>query len=166
MDSPPHLTIRAAVPSDAAAIAAMNSLPGFRFGTLRLPHTRPADVSKWLDRADDNSKDLVALSEDRVIGIAGLTRHPGRRSHAGGIGMGVHDDWTGQGIGTRLLGELLDYADNWLGLRRIELTVFTDNAPAVALYRKHGFVVEGCHRRFALRDGVFADAYFTARLTG
>ena len=36
---------------------------------------------------------------------------------------------------------------------RIELTVYTDNAAAIALYRKFGFEIEGTHRAYALRDG-------------
>lgn len=43
----------------------------------------------------------------------------------------------------------LDLADNWLGLSRVELTVFTDNATAIALYEKFGFEIEATHRRFA-----------------
>jgi putative acetyltransferase len=44
------------------------------------------------------------------------------------------------------------------------LTVYTDNAGAIALYRKFGFVDEGVHRAFALRDGVYVDALAMARL--
>jgi L-phenylalanine/L-methionine N-acetyltransferase len=33
----------------------------------------------------------------------------------------------------------------------------------VALYRKHGFVIEGTHRGFALRDGLYFDAHAMAR---
>jgi putative acetyltransferase len=51
-----------------------------------------------------------------------------------------------------------------MGVLRIELTVYTDNAPAIALYRKFGFVVEGCHRGYALRDGRYVDAFAMARL--
>lgn len=51
-----------------------------------------------------------------------------------------------------------------LGLRRIDLTVFSDNAPAIALYRKFGFVEEGFSRGFALRDGMLADVLHMARL--
>jgi putative acetyltransferase len=38
---------------------------------------------------------------------------------------------------------MCDYAERWMGVLRIELTVYTDNAPAIALYRKFGFVDEG-----------------------
>jgi putative acetyltransferase len=59
---------------------------------------------------------------------------------------------------------LLDWADHWAQILRIELTVFTDNAPAIALYRKFGFELEGTHRAYALRDGVYGDVYAMARL--
>jgi putative acetyltransferase len=47
---------------------------------------------------------------------------------------------------------------------RIELTVFTDNERAIALYRKHGFEIEGTHRAYALRAGVYSDTYSMARI--
>lgn len=166
MDTPPQLTIRSLRPGDAEEIAALQSLPGFRFGTLRPPYVKPEAVRAWIETLPAGDTNLAVLAEGMIVATGGLTRYAGRRSHCGSVGMGVHDDWTGRGIGTRLLGELLDAADNWQGLRRVELTVFADNAAAIALYRKHGFVVEGCHRRFALRDGVLADAYFMARLNG
>ena len=47
---------------------------------------------------------------------------------------------------------------------RLELTVYVDNARAIALYRKFGFEVEGTHRAYALRDGAYVDALCMARL--
>ncbi len=38
---------------------------------------------------------------------------------------------------------VLDIADNWLNLTRLELTVFADNERAVRLYTRTGFEVEG-----------------------
>ena len=71
---------------------------------------------------------------------------------------------SGRGVGSALLQGLIDCADASLGLRRIDLTVFSDNASAIALYRKFGFVEEGRSRGFALRDGVLADVLHMARL--
>ena len=68
-------------------------------------------------------------------------------------------------LGTALLVAGIDLADNWIGFTRLELTVYADNAPAVALYRKFGFVIEGTAHRYALRDGVFVDALMMARHT-
>ena len=47
---------------------------------------------------------------------------------------------------------------------RIELTVFSDNARAISLYRKFGFVVEGTLVGYAYRNGRYVDAYTMARL--
>ena len=66
--------------------------------------------------------------------------------HVGSIGMAVRDDWQGRGVGTALMEAALDLADNWLNLTRVELSVYVDNAPAIALYEKFGFEVEGTHR--------------------
>lgn len=42
--------------------------------------------------------------------------------------------------------------------------MYTDNALAMALYEKFGFVHEGTHRAFALRNGVYVDALAMTRL--
>ena len=59
---------------------------------------------------------------------------------------------------------VLAQADNWLNILRIELTVYTDNVAALRLYQKFGFVIEGTHRAYALRDGAYVDAHAMARL--
>jgi putative acetyltransferase len=159
-----ELVIRATRPSDCEAITALINLPGFRAGTLRLPYQSPEEVRKWLESRGPGSMGIVAVLQGTIVGTADLSPFSGRRSHAGAIGMGVHDDYRGRGIGTALLTELLDAADHWLGLKRIELTVFVDNAPAVALYERHGFRIEGTLAAYAFRNGAFADAYAMARL--
>lgn len=78
--------------------------------------------------------------------------------------MTVRDDWQGKGAGTSLMQAMVDLADKWLNLSRLELEVYTDNEPAIRLYKKFGFVVEGTLRQFAYREGEFADVYSMARL--
>ena len=160
---PPSISIRAARPVDAEAIAAMQSLPGVRYGTLRLPYPTAEEVRKRLEAPSDGRL-LLAAAGEKLVGMAGLHRHAGRRGHAGEIGMAVHDDWTGKRVGTALMEAIVDYAERWLGVRRLELTVYTDNAPALALYRRFGFAVEGTLREYALRDGALVDAYAMARM--
>jgi hypothetical protein len=67
--------------------------------------------------------------------------------------MSVHDEFCGRGIGSALLAALIDLSDNWLNLKRLELTVYVDNEPALRLYRKCGFEAEGTRRRDVFRDG-------------
>lgn len=78
--------------------------------------------------------------------------------------MAVHDKWHSKGVGTALMKALLDLAENWLNLSRLELNVFTDNEPALRLYKKLGFVIEGRHKKYAFRDGGYVDAYTMARV--
>lgn len=161
---PAGLVIRAREPSDAPAIATMHNLPGFRNGTLRTPYHGVDEIRRAIEAAGANTLALVALLDGLVVGDIGLTRHSGRRSHVASVGMGVHDGYTGKGIGSAMLGEVVAIADGWLNIRRMELTVYADNSPAIALYRKFGFEQEGCHRDFAYRDGIYADALAMARI--
>jgi putative acetyltransferase len=107
---------------------------------------------------------LVAVLEGCVVGNAGLNRHAGRRDHAGTVGIGIHDDFVGRGIGRALLGELVEIADNWLNLKRLELNVYTDNARAIRLYESFGFKAEGVYVAYAFRDGAYADSLAMARV--
>nr|WP_037073797.1 GNAT family N-acetyltransferase [Rhizobium sp. PDO1-076] len=161
---PVDLSIRAQSPDDANGIAELQSMPGVRAGTLRPPYPRIADIRKHIENQPANTVALVAILEGRLVGNAGLTRLPGRRSHVGEIGMAVHDVYQGRGIGRALLGELVANAFDWMDIRRLELTVFTDNVPAIALYESFGFEREGSHRAYALRAGRYVDAYAMARI--
>ena len=160
----PALHIRAASVADWEAVAALRDLPGVRSGTLRLPFAPPEQTRRWLESLTENDLVIVAELEERIVGLAGLHRHKGRRQHAADLGMSVHDDYRRRGIGKALLEALMEAADRWLGISRIELTVFTDNEAAIALYRNGGFVTEGVLKSYAFRDGAYADVFTMARL--
>jgi putative acetyltransferase len=156
--------IRAARPEDAEGICLLQGMPGYRAGTLRLPYPTIQSVRERLQKPDPEQTLLVAEGDGQILGHAGLTRYAGRRSHVGQIGMGVRDDYAGRGIGTALLAALIEVADRWLALRRVELEVFVDNEAAIALYGKFGFEQEGILRDYAFRDGHYVDAFAMARL--
>jgi L-phenylalanine/L-methionine N-acetyltransferase len=162
--------LRAAEPTDAAAISALIGSHGVFEGTLQTPYAAVASRVERFSKIDPNGISLVAVTHDTntelIVGQAGLFMvHPSlRRIHARGLGMAVAKDWQGRGVGTQLLAALTDWADNWAHVLRIELTVFADNARAMALYQRHGFVKEGQMTAFALRDGVYVDAWAMARL--
>ena len=128
------------------------------FQSVEIWRKRLADTNERLIR-------LVAVHAGEVIGNCTLHQYSrSRQNHVGGIGMGVAVAWQGKGVGTKLLAAALELADNWMNLRRVELTVYVDNEPAQALYRKFGFETEGRLRDYAVRDGVFVDALTMARL--
>jgi putative acetyltransferase len=164
--SPAGLAIRACEPGDCQEIAALRQLPRVRWGTLALPFTSEDATRKFLENPADGRTSIVAVLDGHIVGHAAVIRDKGRRDHVGHIGMCVHDEHHGRGIGSCLMAALVDTADNWLGLRRLELQVFVDNAPAIRLYRTFGFEIEGTRRAAAFRDGAFVDDYVMARLRG
>jgi putative acetyltransferase len=107
----------------------------------------------------------VAVVEGKVVGQISIhqSSRP-REAHAAGLGMMVDPDYWGMSIGTQLMDTVLDLADNWLNLKRVELEVNIDNPAGVRLYEKAGFVIEGTKRFHTYGDGRWADSYFMARV--
>ena len=165
-----RITVRRSNVADAEGFARMLSNPEVFPQLLQMPF---GSAEHWRVRLTENAVPgkpdllLVAVADDgEIVGGAGL--HPvgasPRRRHAMTLGMQVQPAWQRQGVGTRLLESLVDYADNWLGLLRLELEVYADNHKAQALYKRFGFAEEGVHRCDTLRDGVYVDSLSMARL--
>jgi putative acetyltransferase len=159
-----EVAIRGREPSDAEAIHAILTCPRVQANTLQLPWRSLEATRERFGQLPRDGYGLVALLDDRLVGNLGLNIEHGRRRDVAWMGMSVHDDYQGRGVGTALMAAMVDLADNWLGLRRIELQVWTDNAPAIHLYEKFGFAIEGTGRQFARRAGELIDAYYMARL--
>ncbi|HXQ53332.1 MAG TPA: GNAT family N-acetyltransferase [Stellaceae bacterium] len=107
---------------------------------------------------------FVADQGDALVALLTATRgaHEAKRGVVD-IGIGVRQGERGRGIG----GALLEAAEHWarsVGVHRLQLTVVTTNAPAIALYRKLGYVNEGVMHASAKLDGVYLDQYMMAKL--
>ncbi|HEX7102687.1 MAG TPA: GNAT family N-acetyltransferase [Nitrolancea sp.] len=157
------IVIRGAEPEDLAAIVAIGNQRSVAAGTLGLLYQSLADGQERF-RFDATHRMLVAEIDGRIAGNIGLVLYRNRRAHAGAIGMSVSEEFQGRGIGTALMAAVIDLADNWYNLRRLELEVYTDNDVAIRLYQRFGFVIEGTHHSYAYREGAFVDAYAMARL--
>ena len=108
---------------------------------------------------------FVAIDGGRVVGWCDVMPKPRELlRHSGVLGMGVAATHRGHGLGGRLLGATMDAAAG-RGLTRIELMVRSDNAPAIGLYRRFGFELEGSCRRFMLVGEQYYDALLMARIT-
>lgn len=159
-----EIVIRHAEARDAEALRQMYAHPEVYQDVLQLPHPAP---EHWQERLkpQPGRRWLVACIDEQVCGNLGLLveQNP-RRSHVATFGLAVSADFRGRGVASALISEMINLCDNWLRIERIELTVFVDNAPALAVYRKFGFEVEGTARRHALRNGEYVDSYFMARM--
>jgi len=107
---------------------------------------------------------VVAVDEGRVVGwcdVRPRTRETMR--HSGVLGMGVASTHRGIGVGARMLSMTLE-SSFASGLTRVELTVLSDNAAAIALYQRFKFETEGLCRGYLVLDGRPCDALLMAKL--
>lgn len=161
------ISVRAREPRDIEALHEVMSCPGVVHGTMQLPLRSLEGRREQYNQSRPDMHSLVAEVDGRVVGQLGLfLESAARRRHVGSVGMAVHDDFQGQGIGSAMMAAALELADNWLNLHRIELEVYTDNPAAIRLYEKFGFVIEGTLRHFAFRNGEYVDAYKMGRVRG
>ncbi|WP_434633428.1 GNAT family N-acetyltransferase [Chromobacterium sp. CV08] len=160
--------IRHLEPDDAADLRELAADPSVYGNTLQLPYPSAGAMAARVARQLGAGRhQLVCEADGKVVGSAALWRFDeARLAHIGGLGINVHRDWQRRGAGRLLMAALLDLADNWIGLRRMELTVYPDNAAALALYRRFGFVEEARLRAHSLRDGAYRDVLLMGRLRG
>jgi ribosomal-protein-alanine N-acetyltransferase len=101
---------------------------------------------------------VAARADDKLVGYAGIARLGRKPPYEYEIHtIGVDPAYQGQGIGRRLLTDLLEIADGAV----VYLEVRTDNEPAIKLYESVGFVNVGLRRRYYRASG--ADAYTMRR---
>lgn len=78
----------------------------------------------------------IARDGDTVVGCGALKRHSGTVGEV--KRMFTRPDWQGQGIGWRILGEILAAAE-WEGLATLVLETGDQHPAAWAIYEKAGF---------------------------
>ncbi len=160
------ITLRAATPADMPEINRIYNQPSVRRFTLGVPFESLRGSTRVFEAGAALRTSLVACGPDgAVLGEASLTRNVSpRRAHVASLGLMVAQEARRQGIARALLTALLDLADNWLNLHRLELNVFTNNEAAIPLYKSLGFEIEATQRHHAMQEGVLADCYLMARL--
>ncbi len=72
------------------------------------------------------------------------------------IFIGDHEERS-KGYGKSAIRQLLAYAFNDMGLKKVHLGVLTDNTAAEHSYRKIGFSVEGTLRNHVFKQGIWKD---------
>ncbi|MCX2734418.1 ribosomal protein S18-alanine N-acetyltransferase [Saccharopolyspora sp. NFXS83] len=125
------------------------------------PGDDPWSLESFVAEIDRGHHYLGAYDADEnLIGYAGLSlagRPP--EVDAEVHTMAVDPAHQGHGVGAALLRRLLARADEHRATTFLE--VRTDNDPAIALYRKHGFEIVGLRKRYYQPSG--ADAHTMRR---
>ncbi|HLZ61638.1 MAG TPA: GNAT family N-acetyltransferase [Ktedonosporobacter sp.] len=158
-----EVSIRAVRMEDAEDLLRIAGQEGVIENIIFLPSYRLEQRRASLSELGPNDHYFVAEIQGKVVGIVGLTVGTGRRRHSGDLFIYVDRDYHGKGIGSKLLRTALDLADNWLLLRRIELTVLKDNEGAKRLYERLGFEVEGLRKLAIISKGEIKDEWLMAR---
>ncbi|WP_438767696.1 GNAT family N-acetyltransferase [Kushneria sp. TE3] len=162
--------IRRAQPRDAEAVAEIFNRDEVYPCTMQLPWSGVERWRTFLERGETGQHIWLCACDpqqpDRALGLVGL--HPvsdtPRVAHVRTLGLSVHPDYAGQGMGGQLLRAAIDMADNWLNVTRLSLGVYSHNQRAIALYERHGFVREGLSRGVAFGHGRYLDSLEMARL--
>ena len=145
------VSIRPGTADDKEGILAMFSTmseEALRWGMP--PYTRDR-IDRWFASPQDMIG-LAAVGEGRIVGWCSIYKQPHpRRKGIGDLGIYLHQDFHGAGLGTAMTKQVLALAEEQ-GMHRIGLEVVEDNRIAVRLYRRAGFRVDG-----KLRDSYFSD---------
>ncbi|MGL5634572.1 MAG: GNAT family N-acetyltransferase [Sarcina sp.] len=132
------------------------------------PNERTLSI-KALEKKLENSKTselltLVLDNGNQLVGYLFAQRGDvNRRKHTAYIVIGILQDYTHKGYGTKFFKEL----DKWAtsnNILRLELTVLANNLPAINLYLKSGFKIEGKLESSMYTNGKFIDEYSMAKL--
>lgn len=164
------ITIRQAVSDDAEGLLKLKL--EYLKDTETLPlfeNEYPNDIDQERDmieryQSENNSMLLLAVSEDSIKGNVDLTGSWRKKmQHTAVIGMGIHSQWQNQGIGTLLLQNVLNWAEENQILKTIWLEVYASNTLGIALYKKMKFKKSGTIPNFFIEKEVFVDKIIMSR---
>lgn len=114
-------------------------------------------VSERLSSCDIWTYGLI--KDDEIVGFISLERKNIHRiRHCGYIVIGILQSAVNRGYGGKLFERIIACAKE-NEIVRLELTVMKTNTPAIHLYKKIGFQVEGERKKSMYVDGVYVDEW-------
>lgn len=152
-DVPKLLRVQGEIACETAHLATSRDRRNFGLRTI---------VKMWINRR--RVRNFIVEDEGRIVGyltyISGKFPKVSRTAY---IVMGVLASHRKRGIGSALLRRVEEYA-RASDMHRLELEVFEENAPAIALYTKHGFVEEGRRREAVKKQIGYQDIIWMGKL--
>ena len=131
--------------------------------TIEEAHATKEKQEARIEKFNDFKHVFIAKDEEKVVGFLGVSRMGAtKEKHIANFAIGVLPDYRGQHIAT----SLFDMAEKWLkekGVVRLEMTVITENAPAIALYKKLGFKQEGLREKSVFMNNRYYDELYMSK---
>lgn len=121
----------------AVRLAALSEAP-YAFGST-LADWRDANEERWRERLRGVPYNVVVAIDGVDVGMASGFPEDGNVLL---ISMWVAPSARGHGVGDRLIESVTEWARE-LGVPAVDLDVVESNLPAIALYRRNGFVDAG-----------------------
>lgn len=126
--------------------------------------TTPEQMTdRLISNLDKGGVVLGAFEEEKLTGFISLIRGAAKRiRHCGYVVIGVTQESSGKGVGSKLL----DSLDEWAmlhGISKLELTVMAHNRRAYELYLRNGYEVEGTKTSSIQIRGQFFDEYYMGK---
>ena len=142
-----HVTSEDAEALFALRLEALKTNPeafGSDYETTLAQETTQTYASRIPSAESDNAI-ICAEVDGELVGVMGFVRSTRMKTkHMGDIwGVYVQPEVRGKGISKQLMQATLRHARSCDGLLQVNLTVITENLPAIKLYQKFGFTIWG-----------------------
>jgi len=171
------VTVREATAADAAALVAhlqeLAREPGINIPLAPDEVTTTVEQEKAIIADFAGSPRAIMLVAEgasdggapAIVGELSLKAISSRKAvqHVATLGMSVKQGWRRKGVGRELMTAVLEWAPT-AGIKRVELYVYARNAPAIGLYEKFGFAIEGKRRAFIREGDEFLDDLVMSKL--
>ena len=123
------------------------------------------DQRAWLAAHAGAHPAMVAVVGDEVVGFGSLSPYRDRPAYATTVedSVYVHRDWRGEGVGRRLLEELVRLAGDH-GFHTVVARIVGDHEASIGLHRACGFTLVGTEREVGRKFGRWLDVVVMQRL--
>jgi RimJ/RimL family protein N-acetyltransferase len=117
---------------------------------------------EWIKNHMEGDGKLLVVAEvdGEIVGSADLHNGERRRiQHIATVGITVLKDFRSLGVGKALMDALIKWASEHPVIEKIGLGVFSNNAGAINLYKKLGFIEEGRKvKEIKINPGSYVDS--------
>lgn len=164
-----HLVLRSPKPEDSAGfLKYMNALAREKKSNPDLAIIEPSNemtpddanqglarIIRGIERGDGVG--VWAFDGDDLVGACDVYRPKQQEiRHTGLLDIAILSGYRGMGLGESMLAETLKQSKA-IGIRLVELRVFSNNLAAIRLYEKAGFTRSGTVPKMILKNGRYLD---------